>query len=446
MVTFDDVLPTLVRVCEISAAFASVERWCVVRDLRGRVRVVLEPKPAGLGDNERAALQSALVAALGRYFSPPVWTTRDARESGRLAASVLDQAHAWDAPPVSPDSATGEVGVAHGKWLKWERRLSKQAWLEDGRSSAAWPLVSQRPAIVTFYSVKGGVGRTTALVACAWQLADEGRRVAVIDLDLEAPGLGAAFEVVTARGVLDALVDHVAAGSIDLEGLSAPASALGARVARQIQVFPAGKLGPAYLEKLGRLDYTLSTAPGLTSPIEGALQNLLKLVASQTPPPDYVLLDSRSGLHDLAGLSLHGLAHLDVLFSRASEQAYGGLEMALAVLARRRRSELLIQVVQSMVDPDPEGLSAREEEAEFRERVYQMFSRQVYVEGVYDGDAPAPESEDAPHWPAPLRRNDLLQRATRVSGLREALFASDYRRLVRRLEDACERETPELPE
>src|SRR6516225_3191088 len=43
--------------------------------------------------------------------------------------------------------------------------------------------------IVTFYSYKGGTGRSMALANVAWILAANGKRVAVIDWDLEAPGL-----------------------------------------------------------------------------------------------------------------------------------------------------------------------------------------------------------------------------------------------------------------
>src|SRR4051812_44817310 len=43
--------------------------------------------------------------------------------------------------------------------------------------------------IVTFYSFKGGSGRTMALANVAWILAASGLRVLVVDWDLEAPGL-----------------------------------------------------------------------------------------------------------------------------------------------------------------------------------------------------------------------------------------------------------------
>ena len=42
---------------------------------------------------------------------------------------------------------------------------------------------------VTFYSYKGGVGRTMALMNVGLELAQLGRRVLLVDFDLEAPSL-----------------------------------------------------------------------------------------------------------------------------------------------------------------------------------------------------------------------------------------------------------------
>src|ERR1041384_149121 len=47
--------------------------------------------------------------------------------------------------------------------------------------------------VVTFYSFKGGVGRTFALGDVAVYLARWGYRVLCVDLDLEAPGLARYF-------------------------------------------------------------------------------------------------------------------------------------------------------------------------------------------------------------------------------------------------------------
>ena len=43
--------------------------------------------------------------------------------------------------------------------------------------------------VVTFYSFKGGTGRTMALANVAWILASNGLKVLVVDWDLDSPGL-----------------------------------------------------------------------------------------------------------------------------------------------------------------------------------------------------------------------------------------------------------------
>jgi MinD-like ATPase involved in chromosome partitioning or flagellar assembly/tetratricopeptide (TPR) repeat protein len=57
--------------------------------------------------------------------------------------------------------------------------------------------------VVTFYSFKGGTGRTMALANVAWILAANGKRVLVADWDLESPGLYRFFQP-----FLDANVDE----------------------------------------------------------------------------------------------------------------------------------------------------------------------------------------------------------------------------------------------
>src|SRR3954447_15767946 len=72
------------------------------------------------------------------------------------------------------------------------------------------------PEIVTFYSYKGGTGRSMALANVAWILAANGKRVLVIDWDLEAPGLHRYFhpflrdqELVRSDGLIDFIWEYV---------------------------------------------------------------------------------------------------------------------------------------------------------------------------------------------------------------------------------------------
>ena len=74
--------------------------------------------------------------------------------------------------------------------------------------------------ILTFYSYKGGTGRSMALANIAWILASAGRSVLMIDWDLEAPGLHRYFrpflldeELTASDGLID-LVDRYATAAI----------------------------------------------------------------------------------------------------------------------------------------------------------------------------------------------------------------------------------------
>ena len=61
------------------------------------------------------------------------------------------------------------------------RHLAKSGWFE-APAEPPWKLRTEHePAIVLFYSFKGGVGRSTALAATASHLASNGDRVVVLD-------------------------------------------------------------------------------------------------------------------------------------------------------------------------------------------------------------------------------------------------------------------------
>ncbi|TEU15972.1 MAG: hypothetical protein E3J21_11715 [Anaerolineales bacterium] len=72
--------------------------------------------------------------------------------------------------------------------------------------------------IVTFYSYKGGLGRSMAVANVAVLLARDGYRVIVVDWDLEAPGIHRFFNLTDqdlagseVRGVIEYVVDFRAA-------------------------------------------------------------------------------------------------------------------------------------------------------------------------------------------------------------------------------------------
>src|SRR3954453_5414042 len=68
--------------------------------------------------------------------------------------------------------------------------------------------------VVTFYSYKGGTGRSMMLANVAWILAANGKRVLVVDWDLEAPGVHRYFapflkdpDLTSSDGIIDFVTD-----------------------------------------------------------------------------------------------------------------------------------------------------------------------------------------------------------------------------------------------
>src|SRR5689334_5786266 len=62
---------------------------------------------------------------------------------------------------------------------------------------------------ITFYSYKGGVGRSLALANIATRLVEFGKRVCLLDFDLEAPGLNLKFRHLDTRKIEKGVVDYI---------------------------------------------------------------------------------------------------------------------------------------------------------------------------------------------------------------------------------------------
>ena len=169
-----------------------------------------------------------------------------------------------------------------------------------------WTGERRQSPILVFYSFKGGVGRSTALASFAIQRARVGERVVVIDFDLDAPGVGvllAADKLGTTAswGGLDYLLER-AYEPVDLRDYYHACRQSAVTQSGEILVFPAGCLNGDYLGKLARVDFEMPV--GDTT---GPLVQLLHQVRDEFQP-DWILLDTRTGLSESSGMLLGGLA------------------------------------------------------------------------------------------------------------------------------------------
>ncbi len=375
-----------------------------------------------------------MATAAEDYWTSEVWC--DDKRASRPEKALY--AAAWnDARP-----ATSLLGVSI-----LSRILTKQAW-SGTPALPPWSAPPDGVPVVSFYSYKGGVGRTTALAAMAVAMARRGQRVAVVDLDLEAPGLRSVFAppdgVAPPYGVTDYLLEGCAQGAdkLDLSDYYYVAdnrSVVGDG-GQPIYVVPAGEVNGDYVEKLARLDLA-ELVPGRRTGQGGpdSVTALLRAIREGISP-DWILLDSRSGLHDLGGLSLCGIAHIHVLLGLASEQSWQGLQLAVGHLGARRLAagshQAQCVMVHAMAPPSGPELEARAQE--FRERSYDVFCESYYEEPARDADdeaagVPDQEEPEAQHFPVLVRWNSQLHGWTRLEHVADSLTQGDYERLTARI-------------
>ncbi|PZH05153.1 ATP/GTP-binding protein [Streptomyces sp. NTH33] len=197
--------------------------------------------------------------------------------------------------------------------------------------------------IITFYSYKGGTGRTMALANTAWILAANGKRVLAVDWDLEAPGLHRFFHpfldpeaLAATSGVINIIEDYAWAATTGtperpddwhLPYAQVEQHALSIRPERFDLRFPDG--GSLDFLSAGRQDRAYSTR--VTS-FEwdnfyerlGGGKFLNALRADMKTTYDYVLIDSRTGLSDNADICTMQMPDVLVDCFTLSDQALEG--------------------------------------------------------------------------------------------------------------------------
>ena len=173
---------------------------------------------------------------------------------------------------------------------------------------------------VTFYSYKGGVGRSTALANVATLLAeddDHPQKVLVWDFDLEAPGLHKLFPPKTRiqHGFVDMVYEFAETRKVPPVHDFIYESSL-----PNISVLPAGKICDAYCSRLEAIDWASFFSKQEQPEF---FPDVIKQIRAMNF--NYVLIDSRTGLNDQAGICTQVLPKLVVILFRLTSQNIDGL-------------------------------------------------------------------------------------------------------------------------
>jgi hypothetical protein len=210
-------------------------------------------------------------------------------------------------------------------------------------------MIEQRPGqIITFYSYKGGTGRSMALANIAWVLASNGKRVLVVDWDLEAPGLHRYFapflidsELTATNGLIDLVTEFAVQAatprdaSLRREGWHEQFVKLDDYVVSLdwnfdeggcLDLFAAGRQGATYAARVNAFNWE-----SFYRELGGGvfLESLRQAMRREY---DYVLIDSRTGVSDTAGICTVQMPDvLVVLFTPNNQSIHGSAAVAKSV-------------------------------------------------------------------------------------------------------------------
>ena len=397
-IRFDTALRALIQWLTIHADSLPQGDLVVVRDLRGQIRLISESAEMR---SWTPAYETEIAQLLGPYKAAGQFLIHLGRDQGFDSFFKAPDAYACEGLPVN--------------WMVLDRQVTGREWWYPPNAPANHP-----PRFV-FFGLKGGVGRSTALSMTAWHLAQQGKKVLVIDLDLESPGLGNMLLPVRQElsedgdtalpgwpdfGLTDWFVEE-AVGQADSTLVRAMIQPSPMNVAGrgEILVVPAagGLYEQDYVSKLSRAYADLPNREGTAEVFGDRLARAITQLEEHVRP-DVVLLDSRAGIHHISAVALTRLDAFSYLFASDSAQTWAGYKALFShwaikpeTIKRVRNSLRLV----SALTPTAEDKKAFRDS--FGEHAFdafvQLYDTESTDESLSDLFSFGPFQDDAPHRP-----------------------------------------------
>lgn len=342
--------------------------------------------------------------------------------------------------------------------VDWGPRYRFESLLKPKNTSSIQR--KSKAPVVTFYSYKGGMGRTTTMIAYAMSLAVndnnlEKKRVVIIDCDLEAPGYLNFFDLSEHNGLRSGKKNGLVEFLSDAQLTSHPEELeindyiinvgddnknnFAYNNLNNIWLIPAGNLNEGYSdlsEGRDRSDYLEGLAKINLSSVNTVVKyfNILLDRINETIEPDIILLDSRTGFNDIFGTAALYLSSCVVGFFGFSRQTQPGLMNLLREYYKEGNS-FNLQLVFSILPENADDTWVENHKKEV----------QQYISFV------GTENKNYPSF-LYLHRNPLLEKIGTGDDLSDSAFVElvkgkkfeDYNALFEKIGNQFFKETPTL--
>lgn len=208
-----------------------------------------------------------------------------------------------------------ENNFAHrnASYLSWNRNIQSD--------------FSINAKIISGYSYKGGMGRSSSLAYLAYLFYFLGKKVVILDFDFEAPGIANLFFSKIEReekgGVIDYIIDKNL-GDIELNNyiLNFPISDNGGNLYGIHSGIDFNTT--EYLNKISKIDFNSPNYIDSISSLLTKLDTLLK--------PDLIIVDCRAGLSESNGFVLRQLSDINLFLFNSEEQNKDGIKVTKNII------------------------------------------------------------------------------------------------------------------